>query len=87
MTNAPARTSPAYDKIGGAFAGQTAPFGVHPNDNDRAFEYLREARRHKLTWADAKADIRAYLALQGVTEEYIEEQVEFARPQLEPWLG
>lgn len=47
--------------IGGGFAHMTAPFAVHPNDRDRAKEYLRMAKAHGLTVSDAEDHARKYL--------------------------
>jgi hypothetical protein len=74
--------------IGGAFAGGAAPFAVHPNDRTRAAQYLEEALKAQVTWAEAEQDIRSYLGGQGVTDPgFIQGEVDRARPLLEPWLS
>lgn len=47
--------------IGGGFAHMTAPFVLHPNDRQRAKEYLEQAKKHELTVADAIGHAREYL--------------------------
>lgn len=47
--------------IGGGFAHVTAPFAVHPNDRQRAKEYLKLAKAHGLTISDAVGHAREYL--------------------------
>jgi len=47
--------------IGGGFAHMTAPFAVHPLDQQRAKKYLEQAKIHGLTVADAISHARAYL--------------------------
>lgn len=47
--------------IGGGFAHGTAAFAVHPNDRNRAKEYLKEAKAHGLTISDAVGHAREYL--------------------------
>lgn len=78
--------SPVYDLVGGAFAHLTAPFASHPLDRQRAFSYLAAAIQQNVSWAQAEQDIRHYLASQGCTPDYIDDEVERARPYLEPWL-
>ena len=79
--------SEVFYLIGGAFAGMTAPFAVHPNDRARAFRYLEAAMQANIAWADAEADIRAYLTQQGCTAALIQAEVDRARPYLQPWLS
>jgi len=83
----PPKTSTAYDKIRGAFGPATASLTVHHLDRVRAADYLVAALKAKLTWAEAEADIRAYLAAQGVQPDFIEKEVACARPLLQPWLS
>lgn len=47
--------------IGGGFAHMTAPFAVHPLDQQRALKYLDQAKTHGLTVADAVSHARSYL--------------------------
>ena len=83
----PTGTSTAYDRIKGAFGSATAPFAVHPLDRGRAADYLTAALKAQITWAEAEADIRAYLATQRASLDLIEEEVGRARPLLQPWLS
>ena len=47
--------------IGGGFAFQTAPFAVHPKDQERAEEYIRVAKEHGMTISDVLEHAREYL--------------------------
>jgi hypothetical protein len=71
--------------IGGAFAFMPA-FAVHPNDRTRAAEYLTEALAAHVRWHEAEQDIRDYLASKGCDAARIQEEIDRARPLLEPWL-
>jgi hypothetical protein len=71
-------TSAAYGLIGGAFAFETAPFAVHPNDERRAYEYLEKAKEIGLTWTDVEADIKAYLKSKNADPTWAVRQLERA---------
>ncbi|CCO22258.1 hypothetical protein [Maridesulfovibrio hydrothermalis] len=47
--------------IGGGFSMMTAPFAVHPHDRNRANEYVKKARAHGFTVADAVGHAKHYL--------------------------
>lgn len=47
--------------IDGGFSMMTAPFAVHPHDRDRANEYVKKAKIHGLTVADAIGHAKQYL--------------------------
>lgn len=79
--------SPIYDKIKGGFAFMNAPFGLHPNDRERAVEYRKAALAAGLKWADAEGDVRAYAASKGWTAEETEKQVAWAVKLLKKQLG
>jgi hypothetical protein len=83
----PPGTSTAYDRVKGAFSSGTAPFAVHHLDRVRAADYLVAALKAQIGWAEAEADIRAYLATLGATPASIEKEVGRARALLEPWLS
>jgi hypothetical protein len=68
----PPGTSTAYDKVRRAFGPATASPTVYHLDRVRAVDYLVAALRAKLTWAEAEADIRAYLATHDVQPDFIE---------------
>jgi hypothetical protein len=84
--NRPAGTSSVFHIIGGAFGTATAPFAAHDLDRERAASYLLAALQAKLTWEDVEADIHVYLTTHGATPDRIEEEVDRARPLLQPWL-
>ena len=78
--------SPVYHLIAGAFASMTAPFAIHQYDRERAAAYLGAAVKAQISWADAEQDIRDYLSSQNCNVEYINQEVDRARPYLEHWL-
>ncbi|MBL6458996.1 hypothetical protein JMJ55_27065 [Belnapia sp. T6] len=82
----PPGTSTAYDRIKAAFGSGATPFAVHHLDRVHAADYLVAALRAQVTWAQAEADIRAYLATQGTIPDLINAEVDRARDLLEPWL-
>lgn len=51
--------------IGGGFAYMSAPFGVHPRDNERAREYRAQAEAARLGWGTIEEHLNAYAATQG----------------------
>ena len=74
--------------IGGAFAYMgTAGFAVNPTDRMRAAEYLNEALAAGVRWPGAKKDIRDFLGSKGCDAKKIQDEVDRARPFLEPWLS
>ncbi len=73
-------------ELPGCFAAMTAPFGLHPNDEERAFNWLTSLRERKIGWSAAKVQIEAYLKSHGVRGDEFAKQVERARAKLEPWL-
>ncbi len=79
--------SGVFQLIGGAFAGETAPFAVHPLDRARAAQYLHAAIQQALGWAEAESDIRAYLGERGLDDQAIQREIDRARPLLQPWLS
>jgi hypothetical protein len=82
--------SSIYHLIGGAFAHGadfgSAPFAGHPMDRIRAAKYLKGALMAKMCWSDAEKDIRDYLQVHGYDAARIQQEVDRARPFLEPWL-
>ncbi len=78
--------SEIYDLIAGAFAGQKAPFAIHPSDTKRAAKYLNAAIEKGVTWNEATEDIRKYLTEQGCSEDYIENEINRAAPFFRPWI-
>ena len=73
-------------ELPGCFAAMTAPFGLHPNDEERAFNWLTSLRERKIGWSAAKAQVEAYLKRHGVRGGEFTKQVERAREKLQPWL-
>lgn len=71
--------SSAYHLLPGAFAGDTAPFALHPKDRERAETYRTAAIGAGLAWTDIEVDIREYLASRSMRPERIEKEVARAR--------
>lgn len=61
--------------IGGGFAHMAAPFAVHPSDRTRVKEYLKQAKTHGLTVADAVSHAREHLRTASGRPIDIDEQV------------
>ncbi len=68
----------------GGFAFMTAPFAVHPNDEERARKFLELAKVENVTLSQALGEARSYLEGQGCNEEAIQEQLrrveKFSKP-------
>ena len=62
--------------VPGAFAGMTAPFGIHPNDNKRATRMFHAALRAGATLDDVVNEASAYLAKQGFSSLAIPEELQ-----------
>jgi hypothetical protein len=73
-------------ELPGCFAAMTAPFGLHPNDEERAFNWLTSLRERKIGWSAAKTQVEAYLKSRGVRGGEFTKQVERAGAMLQPWL-
>lgn len=67
------------DKLRGGFAYMTAPFAVHPNDEERAGAMLDLVKQEGVTLDDVLQEARAYLLEKKVKQEYIEEQLDRVR--------
>lgn len=66
--------------IPGAMAGDTAPFGLHPNDEKRAKEAISQAKEANATFEDFECEIVSYSWRRGIRNiDKIEAQVERAR--------
>jgi len=75
------------DQVGGPFAFLTAPFGVHHNDNERAFALLAELRTADATWAEVNFEFRNYLQSKNVHKTFLEEQMQEVEKHYRPWLS
>lgn len=73
-------------QIPDCFAGMTAPFAMHPNNEKRAMEMLEEMQAKGVAWSEAEAEIRAYLIKQKVTSEEMTKQMLRAEEKLRSWL-
>jgi len=73
-------------ELPGCFAAMAAPFGLHPNDEDRAFSCLVSLHERRIRWNATKAQIEAYLTFHGIRDGELTKQVERARVKLQSWL-
>lgn len=73
----------AYSRL---FRRHDSPFALHPNDEKRAMEMLKEMQSQGVTWSEAEVEIRAYLTEQNVTPEEMAKQMMRAEEKLRPWL-
>lgn len=64
--------------LAGGFAGDAAPFGVHPKDRERAVAYLEAAKAGGLSWADVEAQLVDYMRERGFADDAIDENLERA---------
>lgn len=74
------------EQIPGCFAGMTAPFAMHPNDEKRALMMVETMQEQGVTWAEAEVAIRDYLTGQNVTSGEMDKQIKRAEEKLRPWL-
>lgn len=74
------------DQVGGPFAFQAAPFGVHPLDDERAFALLIELREADASWAEVNLEFRNYLQNQNVHPDFLEQQMLEVEKHYRPWL-
>lgn len=61
--------------VPGCFAGETAPFGVHPNDKQRAKKMFRAAMHSDVTMNDILVEAKRYLRSQGVSKDGVSEEL------------
>jgi len=74
------------DHVGGPFSFQTAPFGIHPKDDERAFALLEELRAADASWEEVNLEFRNYLKSQNVHQTFLEEQMLEVEKHYRPWL-
>jgi hypothetical protein len=72
--------------IGGGFSHMEAPFGMHANDEERAFAYLTAAREAGLSWEDAERHLNEYMRRKGFTADVAAKEHARAEKLLRPWL-
>ena len=63
-------------RLPGCFAGMTAPFGVHPKDEQRAERMFHLAMREGATTEQIVREATRWLKTQGVTDEGIARQIQ-----------
>ena len=63
----------------GGFAFMTAPFGVHPNDEKRAEEFLEVAKAQGIKLNEVLTEADEYLRNQGCNQDYIEKELDRVR--------
>lgn len=77
---------PWEDNVGGAFAYQTAPFAVHPLDEQRAFNLLKDMREADASWDEVDTAFRSYLQRQSMSQGFVDEQMQEVERHFRPWL-
>ena len=65
--------------IGGGFGGITASFAVHSSDKKKAKDYLKRAKKERLTVADAVRHATAHLSNAQGWPIDLQEQLELVR--------
>ncbi len=78
---------PWQQHIPGCFAGMTAPFAMHPNDEKRALTMMDMMLEQGVTWAEAEIAIRKYLTDHNVTTSEMDKQMQRVEEKLRSWLG
>jgi hypothetical protein len=72
--------------VAACFTDEAAPLAVPELNRERALKYLECCYAQGLSWDDARRQIEACLAQQGVPREGIVRQLQLAKPLLQPWL-
>ncbi len=75
------------EQIPGCFAGMTAPFAMHPNDEKRARAMMETMQEQGVSWSEAEAAIRDYLTAQNITQDEMRKQMQRVEERLKPWLS
>lgn len=75
------------EQIPGCFAGMTAPFAMHSNDEKRARAMMDTMQEQGVSWSEAEAAIRDYLTAQNVTQDEMRKQMQRVEERLNPWLS
>ncbi len=75
------------EQIPGSFAGMTAPFAMHPNDEKRARAMMDTMQEQGVSWSEAETAIRDYLTAQNVTQDEMRKQMQRVEEKLKPWLS
>lgn len=75
------------EQIPGCFAGMTAPFAMHPNDEKRALAMVESMNEQGVTWSEAEITIQDYLEEQNVTQDEMDKQMQRVEAKLKPWLS
>lgn len=75
------------EQIPGCFAGMTAPFAMHPNDEKRTRAMMDMMQEQGVSWSEAEAAIRDYLTAQNITQDEMRKQMRRVEERLKPWLS
>lgn len=75
------------EQIPGCFAGMTAPFAMHPNDEKRALAMMTTMQEQGVSWSEAEAAIQDYLTAQNVTQDEMRKQMQRVEEKLKAWLS
>lgn len=75
------------EQLPGCFAGMTAPFAMHPNDEKRARAMMDTMQEQGVSWSEAEAAVRDYLTAQNVNQGEMHKQMQRVAEKLKPWLS
>ena len=65
--------------IPGCFAGDTAPFGIHPYDKERAIKMLHVALHQGIKFSDVINEAKEHLKSKNVHNDFIIDQIKLIR--------
>jgi hypothetical protein len=75
------------DFVSGCFGHDLRPFAVDASDRHRALAYLECLVEHRVSWEEAREQVRGYLTERGAVPQHITMQIDMARLFLKPWLA
>jgi|GEM_PF-3072091 len=76
-----------YDPlVPGSFSETTLEFARHPNDEERAFQWMTSMRQRGIGLVEAKKQATSYLTERGAGEEHIIRQLRKVEEHFKPWL-
>ncbi|ONF47785.1 hypothetical protein [Methylobacterium radiotolerans] len=72
--------------VRGCFGETDLIFAGHPNDEERAFQWLADLRKRSVGWKAARAQVVEYLESRGASASHVQQQTEKVRRLFKPWL-
>ena len=74
-------------QVPGCFGAVDAVFAGHPNEEDRAWELLKELRAQNVPWQDVKREFRGYLNRKNCPQPHVDEQMKRVKRHMKAWLS